>query len=359
MEALSLETLGLEIRSSLCVRPDVGSPDDVAVAEIPGQGRALQVLRSFSSQEVILVAPRELAFFAPQSAAESPLLEQVEEICSRHQSRFAPLVYLAGLSSLSEEEGPFPPESGACHPESPGLWSAVQPISADTQARVLLLHQPVSAWTAEPPGADLCGDDTVSALVTHFELRVAPLKLEMLSLAGQYNSFCSSGKGVVGRELFFAASFCNHSCSPSCSWVRIDDEFQLSAGQAGLAAGEFLTISYLYKDSLSLAARDRRELLARSWNFVCHCAQCIMEEPTPNCSSCGGLLVAIVSEDHNNSKNKKNNNNDYLGEHVKCSRCELEVVEDVHSYFFTCFSCDGGVHLCPWCSSCCSADLKS
>lgn len=331
------DVLTSEVQSQCC--SEFGSPTSVAVAaDCPGRGRVLIALRDFSSAEDIFLAPIECSSLR-DSDAFSDFECFFEDLHQLHGSIGPPIVYWAALASLLGEEVRF---SDAAPCAATSLKIPQPRLSSASQSRLLCLHRPTvtSKWTAKAaaPSEELGAisvDPMTLSLLEHLNLEISPTKFEALVHVWQYNSFCQ-GAGQKGRELYFAPSFCNHSCAPSCSFYRGEDGFAVSASLNGMRQGDELTISYLQQDSLALIARDRRELLAQSWLFFCECCRCTSEAPMPECAGCGLSAEPVISEEWNLPS-------------AVCCFCELDNLAHLHSYFFFCSRCR--TSLCPWCAS--------
>jgi len=340
------------------------------------RGRVLQATRAFGAGEQIASCPRELRVMLPKSLPSNDTqvvrdpreflddLSRVEEACQAADSPHGADVYWAALMSLTAEQKP-----------TDKLWPC---ISAEKQARLLLLHRPASMsstcggrrQTLEGHGSDAVDaanhgqqswndmtmkmktrqcktvatfDVAVRAMYAHFQLRLEPEKLEELVLVWKYNSFQTSNPdtegAALGLDVFIAPSFCSHSCRPNCWWAMSEDlQFQIFAGEDGLESGEELSISYI--DSLrleTLKTHERRELLAWNWLFLCACRRCtqgdiICIEP------CSTRMITVLSYAEEEV---------YPDFNVFCDSCDARDLHGDCAYYYHCDLC--GYDLCPAC----------
>ncbi len=80
--------------------------------------------------------------------------------------------------------------------------------------------------------------------------------------------------------LFSVASLFNHSCSPNCDIVILDEEKGVLEWRTNrpVLKGQELTFSYLPLDSLCLPVQLRKQLFAKNWGgFDCACSRCQKE----------------------------------------------------------------------------------
>ncbi|CAJ1356188.1 unnamed protein product, partial [Effrenium voratum] len=192
------------------------------------------------------------------------------------------------------------------------LWAAV---AAPRAEQLFLLCAPDQLEDA----------DAIEAVRQSFEVKMSLETFQKLVYIWQCNSFCREGQR--GRELFLAPAFCDHSCRPSCHFHRQEGTFQLFSARC-VEPAEDLTISYLQEESLALSCRDRRELLAVSWSFLCFCTRCQDEFPMPLC--CGAPCEGRITEN--------------IPSPGACGSCHLDL--EIQSYFFECAAC--GSCFCPW-----------
>lgn len=74
--------------------------------------------------------------------------------------------------------------------------------------------------------------------------------------------------------LWTLASFMNHSCTPNVATVLIGDAM-IAIASRNLKCGEELTVAYF---DIFRPLQERRASMLHSWNFVCNCPRCILEE---------------------------------------------------------------------------------
>ena len=74
--------------------------------------------------------------------------------------------------------------------------------------------------------------------------------------------------------LWILPSFMNHSCIPNVSTVVIGDAMIVVAAR-NLQCGDELTVAYF---DIFRPLKERRASMLHSWNFVCQCPRCILEE---------------------------------------------------------------------------------
>eukprot|EP00931_Biecheleriopsis_adriatica_P055114 TRINITY_DN32514_c0_g1_i1.p1 TRINITY_DN32514_c0_g1~~TRINITY_DN32514_c0_g1_i1.p1 ORF type:complete len:384 (+),score=63.04 TRINITY_DN32514_c0_g1_i1:32-1183(+) len=334
------------------------------VVSLTGRGRACLATKALAPGDQVLVAPDGLKTRVPGKTPDEAEMRayysEVDKICAEVGSMYRTLIYWAALSSLTVDEMPLGRRS----------WPGV---SASEQSRLLQLHQPPGISSTcqgrQPrPGSEgeaaqakqekwkdsdplphrlcstICTEDTaVRVLCSHFELDMAPEKLERLVLAWKYNSFCN---GTEGLQIFFAPALLNHSCQPNCFWERrpSDGSFCLFAGAAGLSQGEEATISYIGEDDLNGNSNDRRDCLANCWLFFCECSRCCTESSPhrPTCRTCSSdsFMSVVICEEEEEL---------YPGLVVFCDDCKKEDLHGRHGFFFHCVNCD--FDLCPACGS--------
>jgi tetratricopeptide (TPR) repeat protein len=82
-------------------------------------------------------------------------------------------------------------------------------------------------------------------------------------------------RDVGGGAVFYAPSFCNHSCVPNATYFTIGDMMFVRANR-GIEPDEEITIHYLYVDQLD--EKERNETLERVWEFTCECELCEYEK---------------------------------------------------------------------------------
>jgi len=83
----------------------------------------------------------------------------------------------------------------------------------------------------------------------------------------------TAGGAAVGRELFIAASYFNHSCEPNCI-IRRRGAFGFVSTLRAVEAGEELCISYI---DLEPPRSARRAELLKCFHFHCQCTRCERE----------------------------------------------------------------------------------
>lgn len=343
----------------------------ISLTAEPDCGRALRTRDCIVPNGHILSAPLELKVrrptAPPDTTAETELVQvvvpelvasykQVLQICHDSSSTFGVCFYWSAMTALVTADWP-PLRQGdisccdACAFDeqhmighaTPDCKSLIPPralpppVSEEVQERILQLYRP-DKISSKCPGREDNGQDAAAlAIVQCFGLRCTSHKFEALVLAFKYNSF-SHGDGDT-LALFFAPSFCNHSCSPSCDWTHNDEGgFDLSAGSQGLDQGEDVSISYIVDDVLNASTKERREKLAGAWHFFCQCKRCALEV-IPCCNICGGEHAVLLSG---------RDESPYGDNDVDCDGCGTKDLSLLHSYFFHCFQCDSD--LCPECA---------
>ncbi|CAE8734666.1 unnamed protein product [Polarella glacialis] len=300
-----------------------------------------------------LSSPRESLGERQASDAEEPEAKarrEVKGLCEENGSGYQWYIYWAAIRSLTEAE-----LGGAT-----GFWP---PITEDSQALLLLLHQPEHLASRSAGRVPLAGlpeawsteigetvDMTVVRLARHFGLKPGCVqKLQALCHVWQYNSF---QLGTEFAAVYFGASFCSHSCKPNCFWV-IDEtgNWVLHVKDDLIQEGEEVTISYLCSEKLELVTFERRELLARNWLFFCSCSRCA-EKPPPQCVKCSGIggspMEVVISAA---------NDGPYDGFSTTCDLCAKEELTNHHGYYFHC-SCPREYDLCPSCGETQGGDVS-
>jgi hypothetical protein len=74
--------------------------------------------------------------------------------------------------------------------------------------------------------------------------------------------------------LWILPSFMNHSCVPNVATVVIGDAMIVIAAR-NLKCGDELTVAYF---DIFRPLKERRSSMLHSWNFVCTCPRCVLEE---------------------------------------------------------------------------------
>lgn len=74
--------------------------------------------------------------------------------------------------------------------------------------------------------------------------------------------------------IWMLPSFMNHSCKPNVGTVVVGDAMIVVAAR-GLKCGEELTVAYF---DIFRPLKERRISMLHSWNFVCTCRRCALEE---------------------------------------------------------------------------------
>lgn len=102
-----------------------------------------------------------------------------------------------------------------------------------------------------------------------------------------------------GYAFFPLLSTLNHSCEPNCQVAYLEDGQALVFALRDIAAGEELSISYIYRH-LPLAERQQQ---LRSYGFVCACPRCAADaqaQEAPDKAEAGVLPAAIQEEEEEN-----------------------------------------------------------
>jgi hypothetical protein len=106
-----------------------------------------------------------------------------------------------------------------------------------------------------------------------------------------------------GYAFFPLVSALNHSCEPNCQVAYLEDGEALVFALRNIAAGEELTISYIY---VHLPLAERRQQL-QSYGFVCQCPRCLAEEDQAHRhrpAQCEGKEKSDEEQHHHHKKQR-------------------------------------------------------
>ncbi|KAH6561267.1 hypothetical protein BASA50_000277 [Batrachochytrium salamandrivorans] len=112
----------------------------------------------------------------------------------------------------------------------------------------------------------------------------------------------SHGKeACMGRAVFPAASYFNHSCVPNCESIKQGNQMAFRTLQK-IAAGDMLTISYI---DTNIPVSARRARLMDDYFFLCLCERCVKESELDSTSPRSKVSYSTKKYQHGKRRPKK------------------------------------------------------
>lgn len=175
--------------------------------------------------------------------------------------------------------------------------SFLEPVSPEADAKMELLYR----HDVQEPSFEILVIVQGLSLGKYLDPKKVEERLQTF-VHNCYESYTSEGMPALG--LWFTPSFISHSCVPNAIWVVDEHHHYFLSARRQIPEGEEICISYLADEILDYPVAQRRELLAKSKQFICQCSRCEGKDNVApfTCFICGQLLMFYKTGDELKSK---------------------------------------------------------